>query len=355
MTIRIRRTGLFLAAGFLLILPELKGADAAEAGLFKKKETKSILKPALIVPPTDDLDQNSNSKHEQESALFLAIAPEIPEQVEFCGKTIDLRRSDLRERFDREMLAMMYMHSTTLTLLKRANRYFPVIEPILKANGIPDDIKYLACIESSLNPRAISTAKAVGMWQFMPETARQFGLEVSDDVDQRYDVALETQAACDYLKGAYQKYGDWPTACASYNTGTARVSNELERQGVNSGLDLWLVEETQRYVFRILTCKEFFKDPKKYGFYIKSEQLYQPMMFKDTIVSGRVADWVSFAKEAGISFYDLKSNNSWIRNDSLPNPELRSYKVAIPLKESLFFDKNNLVVHQKNWVTDKKK
>jgi membrane-bound lytic murein transglycosylase D len=253
------------------------------------------------------------------------------------------------------MLAMMYMHSTTLTLLKRANRYFPVIEPILKANGIPDDIKYLACIESSLNPRAISTVKAVGMWQFMPETARQFGLEVTDDVDQRYDVALETQAACDYLKAAYNRYGDWPTACASYNTGTARVSSELERQGVQSGLDLWLVDETQRYVFRILTCKEFFKDPKKYGFFIKGEQLYQPILYKDTIVSGRVADWVGFAKQAGISFYDLKANNSWIRNDSLPNLEMKSYKVALPLKESLFFDKYNIVVHQKNWVTDKKK
>jgi hypothetical protein len=283
---------------------------------------------------------------------FLAIAPEIPDEVFFCGCKIDLTRNDMRERFDREMLTMMYMHSTTLMLLKRANRYFPVIEPILKANDVPDDLKFLACIESTLNPRAISSAKAVGMWQFMPETAKQFGLEVSVDVDERYHVEKETQAACLYLKDAFAKYGDWATAAASYNIGTSRISSELVHQGVSSGFDLWLVEETSRYVFRILACKEFMAHPKKYGFFLDKEQLYQPVICKDTVVTGKVADWVSFAKEQGISYYDLKDNNLWIRNDSLPNLEAKPYKVAIPLKESLYFDKKKITVHQKNWVID---
>ena len=253
---------------------------------------------------------------------------------------------------DRELMAMMYMHSSTLSLIKRANRYFPVIEAILKENQVPDDIKYLACIESSLNPWAISSVKAVGMWQFMPETAKQYGLEVSDYVDERYQIEKETQAACAYLKEAYAKYGDWVTACASYNTGTSRISSELTRQQVDNGLDLWLVEETRRYVFRILACKEFLAHPRKFGFVLHKEQLYQPFHYKDTLVSGKVSNWVDFAKQQGITFYDLKYHNTWIRSDSLPNADARSYKVSIPLPEDRFFDKNSVVVHQKSWITD---
>jgi len=283
---------------------------------------------------------------------ILAVAPDIPEEVSFCGQMIDLRKAEMRERFDREMMTVMYMHASTLLLLKRANRYFPVIEPILKANGIPDDMKYLACIESGLNPRAMSSAKAIGMWQFMPETARQFGLEVNDDVDERYHVEKETEAACIYLRNAYKKYGDWSSAAASYNSGTSRIAKELVRQGEATSLNLWLVEETSRYVFRILACKEFLSHPQQYGFYLKKEQLYMPFVCKDTLITGKVANWVDFARAQGISFYDLKNYNSWIRSDSLVNVEGKAYKVAIPLKESLFFDKTKVTVHQKNWVID---
>ncbi len=338
----------FFLIGILVCFSTL---SAAEAGLFSKKPKTMVITmpPAVKTSATQDLE---SSIPVEESEPFIAIAPEIPEWVEFCGQRIDLKRNDLRERFDREMLSMMYMHTTTLTLLKRANRYFPVIEPILKANGVPDDIKYLACIESTLNPRAVSTAKAVGMWQFMPETAKQYGMEVSDYVDERYDVEKETQAACTYLKTAFNMYKDWASACASYNTGMTRVSDELVRQGATTGLDLWLVEETQRYVFRILACKVFFENPKKFGFFIKSDQLYQPVRFKDSIVTTSVPDWVAFAKGNGISYYELKAYNSWIRSDSLPNPGMKPYKLSIPLNESRYFDKNNMVVHQKNWVTD---
>jgi membrane-bound lytic murein transglycosylase D len=336
--------------GMLLLI--FTGCTAG-SGLFRKKKMSSPIVPLSDFDSTLDTSiRNSHTFWDGEGDPFIAVAPEIPESVEFCGKIIDLRRNDLRERFDREMLAMMYMHSATLTLLKRANRYFPVIEPILKANGIPDDIKYLACIESTLNPRAVSTVKAVGMWQFMPETAKQYGLEVNDYVDERYNVEKETQAACDYLKEAYKQYKDWGSACAAYNAGTNRINSELTKQQASSGLDLWLVEETQRYVFRILACKVFFQNPKKYGFFIKGDQLYQPIQFRDSVVTSSVSDWVSFARVLNITYYELKAYNSWIRGDSLPNPGMKTYKVSIPLKESRYFDEKKVVVHQKNWVTD---
>jgi membrane-bound lytic murein transglycosylase D len=282
----------------------------------------------------------------------LTISPDIPDEVEFCGKKIDLGRYDLRERYDREMLSMLYMQSSTLMLIKRANRYFPVIEPILATNGVPDDFKYLACIESHLDYRAVSSARAVGMWQFIPETAREYGLVVNDEVDERYNIVKSTEAACRYLKYAYSLYGDWATAAASYNTGYVRISNELIRQRANNGLDLWLVDETMRYVFRIITCKEFLKDPKKYGFYIKKELLYPPFVTKDTLITGKVSNWINLADTLGVSFFDLKSFNTWIRSDSLVNAEGNSYKVTIPVPESRFYNKKNIPVHQKNWVTD---
>lgn len=286
--------------------------------------------------------------------FYLAVSPDIPDEVSFCGEKIDLRKTDRRERFDREMLAMMYLHSSTLLLLKRANRFFPVIEPILKENGIPDDMKYLACIESGLDPKAVSPSNAVGMWQFMSETAIQYGLEVNEDVDERYHLEKETKAACKYLKSAYSKYKDWATVAASYNAGIGRISKELERQGEKSNFNLWLVEETSRYVFRILACKVFLENPQKYGYSIKKEQLYMPYASKDTVVTGKVSNWVAFAKDQGISYYDLKTYNLWIRNDSLVNVSGKAYKVAIPLKESLYFDKNKITVHQRNWAIDEK-
>jgi len=334
---------IFKNAFILLMVILVTSSTNAETNLFKKKA-----KPSLSVAKSE----TANSYTENPGKNVLAVSPEIPEKVLFCGQTIDLNKNNMRERFDREMLAMMYMHSSTLLILKRANRYFPVIEPILKANDVPDDMKYLACIESSLNHMARSSAGAIGMWQFMPATAKQYGLEVSDEVDERYHVAKETEAACQYLKDAYAKYGDWASAAASYNIGTARISKELERQGEKTSFDLWMVEETSRYVFRILACKEFMSDPQKYGFYLKKDQLYMPYVCKDTTITGKVGNWVDFAKQAGISFYDLKEYNTWIRNDSLVNVEGKTYKVAIPMKESLYFDKKRITVHQKNWVVD---
>ncbi len=336
----------FLTISTLLFL--MTGYLSAETEANPKK-AKKVVEQVVVQP---EVPIAAPVVVVEEKSPFTAVAPEVPDEIEFCGNRIDLTRNDLRERFDRELMAMIYMHTSSLTLLKRANRFFPIIERILKDSGVPDDIKYLACIESTLSPIAISSAKAVGMWQFMPETAKQFGLEVSGDVDERYHVEKETGAACKYLKDAYAKYGDWPSACASYNIGTNRITTELQRQGVSTGLDLWLVEETSRYVFRILACKEFLSHPQKYGYLIRKDQLYQPIECRDTLITGRVPNWIDFAKQQGINFYDLKLVNSWIRNDSLPNLEMKTYKVAIPLKESLNFDKKKLLVHKKEWVID---
>ena len=188
----------------------------------------------------------------QSEVPYCVTPPTVPEQAVFDGDTIDLRRYDRRERMDRELMSFIYMHSSTMQMIKRANRYFPVIEPLLKANGIPDDFKYLMVIESNLNPIARSPAGAAGLWQFMPVTAREFGLEVNDNVDERYHIEKATAAACRYFKQAYAKYGDWMAVSASYNAGQGRISSQLDKQLADHAMDLWLAEETSRYMFRNL-------------------------------------------------------------------------------------------------------
>lgn len=293
-----------------------------------------------------------HSEDRQEGLFSETVAPEIPDEVVFCGQTIALDRYDLRERYDRELLAMIYLHSSTLQLIKRANRYFPVIEPILKKHGIPDDMKYLACIESGLNHKASSHAGAVGMWQFIPETARKYGLEVTSEVDERYNIIRSTEAACKYLNYAYSLYGDWATVAASYNAGYARISNELERQSATNALDLWLYEETLRYVFRIITCKDFMQDPKRYGYRIHASELYPPYQTRDTLVQESIQSWPDFAQRAGVSFADLKYFNTWIRTDALSNTQGKTYHVVLPEEAFRHYDKKNIPVHNKRWVVD---
>ena len=187
---------------------------------------------------------------------YNVTSPTVAQSVVFDGDTIDLRRYDRRERMDREMTAFTFMHSSTLLLIKRANRYFPLIEPILKANDIPDDFKYLMVIESTMNELARSPSGAAGLWQFMPATAKQFGLEVNDYVDERYHLEKATVAACKYFKQANAKYGDWMSVSASYNGGQGRISSKLNQESANQAMDLWLTEETSRYMFRLWLCIE---------------------------------------------------------------------------------------------------
>lgn len=276
------------------------------------------------------------------------FSPDIPNFVFFADKKIDLDRDDMYERYDRELTSMAYTHGNTLLTLKRANKYFPVIIPILRENNVPEDLIYLACIESNLNTRALSPAKAAGIWQFMPATAREYGLEVNDYVDERYDIEKSTKAACKYLKRAYSKFGNWESVAASYNGGLQRISKELESQQQKSAFDLYLTDETNRYMFRLLAMKEIIEHPERYGFHLDDEQLYYPATYEKVKINTPVEDWPRWAKDHGISYFTLREHNPWIKAKSLPNKTGKTYEVKIPSKESTLRSKQKRPVYLKN-------
>ncbi len=277
-------------------------------------------------------------------------SPEVPESMEFCGKTIDLRRYDRRERMDRELLAFTYMHSTSLQMIKKANRFFPMVEPILKEHGIPDDFKYLMVIESNLNTNARSHAGASGLWQFMQTTGREYGLEVNANIDERYHPEKATRAACRFLKDAYERYGDWVAVAASYNAGQARIANQLTKQDVDDSLDLQLVEETARYVYRILAAKLMFSDPTAFGFRLRASDLYPVIPYEEVTVTTGIANLASFAKGKGITLAILKNMNPWLRDSFLQNRSGRTYVLKIPTQKGLVYDPKKTKPHDKRWV-----
>jgi hypothetical protein len=279
----------------------------------------------------------------------MVVVPPVPTQIMFCGQPVDLRRYNMYEGMDRELSSFTYLHSTTLLYIKRANRFFPIIEPILKANGIPDDFKYLSVIESNMDPRAVSPARAVGLWQFLDGTAKQYKLTITATVDERYHIQRSTEAACLYLKEAFGKYGNWIDVAASYNAGMGRITTELNRQNVDSALDLWVVEETARYVYRIFAIKQIFENPYKYGFVILPKDLYKPIVCDEVTISRNIPDLVAFAKEHNITYADLKRLNPWLRDTKL-DVEGKSYKVLIPREGELYYNTPNQVVHDPRWV-----
>lgn len=285
-----------------------------------------------------------------ETPHLTSVNPEIPLKMKFAGETVDFDRIDMYERLDRELTSMVYGHSNTLLTLKRANRYAPIIIPILKANGVPTDLLYLAAVESYFNPRAYSPAKAAGLWQFLATTGKQYGLEINDEVDERYCPEKATVAACKYLKKAYANYGDWATVMASYNCGMARISKELEQQLQNCSSDLYLNEETSRYVFRIYAMKLILENPKMFGFEITDKQLYQPIEYKTVEVKGAVPSWSSWAKKHGISYAQLREANPWIRKNVLTNKLNKTYKVKIPKKDDLYRSKREFKTYNSNWT-----
>lgn len=276
----------------------------------------------------------------------------VPEKMDFAGQRVDLKRYDHRERMDRELMSFTYMHSSSMLIVKRANRYFPIIEPILKANGIPDDFKYLAVIESNLNPLAKSPAGAAGLWQFMPGTGKEFGLEVNNFVDERYHIEKETKAACKYLKEAYHKYGNWICVAAAYNAGQGRISTQLQKQLVNQATDLWLVEETSRYMFRLLAAKAVISNPQHYGFLLKREHLYPTIPYTEATVTANISNLAQYAKDKGITYAQLKDANPWLRDTSLMNKSGRTYVLKIPTQEGMHYNPKKTMPHHKNWVID---
>lgn len=269
------------------------------------------------------------SGDKKDKLLHEGTAMYFPTTTDFAGETAPLHVVDVRERLDRELLINANLHSTTTLILKRANRAFPVIEPILQKYGIPDDFKYLAVIESGL-VNAVSSAGARGVWQFMPETAKEKGMEVNDFVDERYHLEKSTEAACKYLLAAKNKFGSWTMAAASYNGGMNGVNKKIEEQQVTNYYDLALTEETSRYVFRILALKEIMKNPGKYGFNIYPTDLYSPIPTKKIEVDSTITDLASFAKTQGINYKILKIHNPWLRDKKLVNPNKKKYEIEIP-------------------------
>lgn len=287
---------------------------------------------------------------EREHHPDAVYSPDVPAQAEFAGKAIELNRYDLRERMDRELTTFCYMHSTTMLMLKRANRYFPIVEPILKANGIPDDFKYLMVIESNLDTRARSPRGAAGLWQFMEATGKEFGLKVNKNVDERYHIEKATRAACRYFRKAYERYGDWLSVAASYNAGQRRISSSLEQQDADTALDLWLNEETSRYMFRILAAKAVFSRPSHYGFRLKRENLYPAFRYTDVTVNAPIPSLATFAKSQGISYAQLKDANVWLRDTLLENKSGKTYVLKIPARESVYYNPSHTHVHNPDWI-----
>ena len=258
-------------------------------------------------------------------------APKVPEFIEFAGQTYRFDRPDLYERMDRELITFTYSHTNSTLMLKRAERIFSQIVPILQKQGVPEDLKYLMAIESNLDPKAYSTAGAAGLWQFMKATGRSYGLEVGDEVDERYHLEKATVAACKYLKEAYAKYGDWMTVAASYNAGQGGISKRIEAQRQKKAMDLFLATETSRYMFRILTAKYFFEHPEEFGFNIEPEDCYPYIPPKETVsVSEAIPNLTDFAEEHGTTYLHLKEANLWLRSDKLTNKSAKTYKIIIP-------------------------
>ena len=253
----------------------------------------------------------------------------FPERIDFAGEETPLQISDVKERMDRELVVNEFMHGSTILIMKRANKAFPVIEPILAKYNVPDDFKYLAVIESSLT-NAVSPAGARGVWQFMPQTAKEKGLEVSETVDERYHLEKSTEAACRYLITAKEKFGSWTMAAASYNGGMNGLQAQIEFQGVNNYYDLLLNEETSRYVFRILALKEIMKNPAKYNFSIPQEELYKKQVTRKILVDSSVSNLAEFSKLQGINYKILKYHNPWLRDKKLDNPTKKVYEIEIP-------------------------
>ena len=250
-------------------------------------------------------------------------------QMDFAGEQVPTYMADVQERLDKEMVTNMNFHTNTTLVIKRANKVFPIMESILAKYGVPDDFKYLAVIESSL-VNAVSPAGARGVWQFMPSTAKEKGMEVSEQVDERYHLEKSTEAACKYLIAAKEKFGSWTLAAASYNGGIGGIKTKMEEQQVDNYYDLLLTEETSRYVFRILALKEIMKNADKYGFSIPKEALYYQIPTKKIVVDSSITNLAAFAKSQGVNYKILKLHNPWLRDKMLINDSGKKYEIEIP-------------------------
>lgn len=259
---------------------------------------------------------------------------DLNRSFDFAGEPLPMDNPDVLERLDRELIVNSYRHSNTILNIKRAYKYFPVIEPILKKNGVPDDFKYLAVAESDLQ-NATSYAGAQGIWQFMAAIAEHYDLEISREVDERYHIEKATQAACEYLLDTKRRFGSWTLAAASYNVGGTRLARNLEEQRGNSFFDLNLNEETSRYLFRLVALKEILSRPEDFGFFIDDGAKYQPLTDYEIVeVNEAISDLAEFAEEHGISYRTLKVYNPWLLSRSLKSAARKTYEIKIPKKSA---------------------
>jgi len=278
---------------------------------------------AVQDPPSDETLQKKLIND------YNVYALQLPDYMEFAGEPVPLSNPDIRERMDRELLVNTYWQSNMLIMIKRAHKYFPIIEPMLEQHGLPDDFKYLAVAESGLD-NVKSSAGAAGFWQFMKGTGKEYGLEINDYVDERYNLEKATEVAAAYLKESKERFGTWTLACAAYNAGNGGVSGQLKRQDVDEYYDLLLNSETSRYVFRILAFKEILSNPERYGFNFRDKDLYTAVPTRRVMVDSAVTDFSSFAKRFGINYKILKIHNPWLRDTYLKNGSNKQYYIEIP-------------------------
>ena len=298
-----------------------------------KKSNLFILLPILgLFVAASSVEWRSAFKTNDPEGFYKVYALTLPESVSFAGEKVSMNRPDLKERLDRELLVNTYWQSNMMLLLKRANKYFPQIERILEEEGIPDDFKYLAVIESGLaNVR--SPKGASGFWQIMRTTGREMGLEVNSNVDERYHLEMATRVACQYLKKAKEKLGSWTLAAAAYNRGMSGIQKKLTTQQVDNYYDLYLGSETSRYMFRILAIKEIMQHPKKYGFIFEKEDLYESIPIKKVGLDTAITNLARFSKQMKMDYNQLKLNNPWLLQNHLNNKSRKYYEIAIPVAD----------------------
>lgn len=279
--------------------------------------------------------QKEDSEELQRRAImadYRVYAPVIPDTLSFAGEAVPLETYYVREALDNELIVNMYRQSSTVLYFKRANRYFPVIEPILKRNGVPEDFKYLCVIESGL-ANVTSPAKAQGFWQFIPSTGKNYGLEVTDEIDMRNDIEASTEAACKYIKALYHRFHSWSAAAAAYNCGENGLARRMELQGTNVYYDVRLNTETSRYVYRILAMKLIMQNPKQYGYHLRHCDLYQPLPTTTATLAGQNVDLCQFARANGTTYKMLRTLNPWLQTDNLKNKANKSYTVKLPVPD----------------------
>ena len=292
----------------------------------------SFLNFSTNKPDTDSEYQKAFYKN------YKIFAVEIPDKIEFAGEKIETRRFDVRESIERELLVNTYWQSQTILLIKKSNRYFPIIEPILKKYNLSDDFKFLALAESGLTNNTVSPSGAAGIWQFLKETAIQYGLEVNDNIDERYNIEKATEAACKYLLKAYSIYKSWTLAAASYNVGMAALSKQIAQQKTSDYYDLYLNTETARYLYRIIALKIIVSNPKGYGFYLRKKDMYPAIPTYSIKVDSSITDLVGFAGKYKISYKILREFNLWIRKSALENTSHKAYYITIPKENCLNYD-----------------